>query len=95
MKRMTTLEAGTAPASDLTELFRAHGAMILELPEDVPDPVDDDDQVWIEPLATAGPAGIPHAVMAEILGITIDEWLAPDERPDDDDDDDDAIDWEH
>ena len=70
--------------------------LIAALPEDVDDPVDDDDQVWIETLATAGPVGIPHAVMASILGISLEAWLAPDERPDDDDDnDDDAIDWEH
>ncbi len=38
--------------------------------------------------------GIDHAVMAELLGISRDEWLAPAEVPDTDDDDD-AIDWEH
>ncbi len=94
MKRLATLEAGTAPASDLTGLFRAHGLLIAALPEDVPAPVDDDDQVWIETLATTGPVGLPHADMADILGITREAWLAPGERPDDDDDDD-MIDWEH
>ncbi len=88
MTRLTTLEAGTAPASDLTELFRTHGLLIAALPEDVPDPVDDDDQVWIETLATIGMVGIPHADMAAILGITIDEWLTPAPEGDDDDCDD-------
>ncbi len=76
------------PASNMADLFRAHGAMILELAEDVPDPVDDDDQLWIEPLATTGPVGIPHADMAATLGITIDEWLTPAPEGDDDDCDD-------
>jgi len=89
------MEAGAVPASDLSSLFREHAVMIAAIPEDVPAPVDDDDEVWIEALVAAGPVGIPHAVMADLLGITIDAWLAPDERPDDDDDDDDAIDWEH
>ncbi len=79
------------PASDL---FTRHGVMIAALPEDVPDRVDDDDQVWIETLATSGPVGIPHAVMADILGITREAWLAPGEMPEHDDDDD-MIDWEH
>ncbi len=82
------MEAGTAPASDLTELFRAHGEMILSLPEDVPAPVDDDDEVWIETLATSGPVGIPHDDMAAILGITIGEWLTPAPKGEDDDCDD-------
>ncbi len=85
MKRLTTLEAGTAPAS---ALFIRHGVMIAALPEDVPDRVDDDDQVWIETLATIGMVGIPHADMAAILGITIDEWLTPAPEGDDDDCDD-------
>ncbi len=37
MRRLTTLEAGTAPASDLSSLFREHGAMILELPDAMQD----------------------------------------------------------
>jgi len=35
--RLTTLEAGTVPASDLSSLFREHGAMILELPDAMQD----------------------------------------------------------
>jgi len=91
--RLRGTEAGTPPVSDATDLFRAHGVLIGRLPEDVPDPVDDDDQIWISAITT-GPVGIPHAVMAEILGITIEDWLAPDEIPEHDDDDD-TIDWEH
>jgi len=79
-------EAGTPPASYATDLFIRHGELILALLVDVPDPVDDDDQVWIETLATAGPVGIPHDVMAEILGITIDEWLTPEPERDEEDD---------
>jgi hypothetical protein len=91
---MTTREAGIPPASDMADIFRAHGAMIAALPEDVPEPVDDDDEVWIETLATSGPVGIPHDDMAAILGTTLEAWLAP---ADDigTDDDDDMIDWEH
>ncbi len=76
------------PASYATDLFRTHAVLIAALPEDVPDPVADDDQLWIEPLATTGPVGIPHADMAAILGITIDEWLTPAPEGDDDDCDD-------
>ena len=60
-----------------TDLFIRHGELIAALPQDISEPVDDDDQVWIETLATAGPVGIPHDVMAEILGITLHEWLTP------------------
>jgi len=87
------MEAGAVPASDLSSLFRAHGAMIAALPEDVPDLVDDDDQLWVELLATSGAVGIPLADMAAILGISVDEWLTPEEMPEHDDDD--MIDWEH
>ena len=60
MTRLRGTEAGPPPASDLAALFRAHGAKIAALPVDLPDLVDDGDEVWIETLATAGPIDIPH-----------------------------------
>ena len=42
------------PASYATDLFIRHGELIGRLPQDVPDPVDNDDEVWIEAI-TAGP----------------------------------------
>jgi len=65
VKRLKGAEAGPPPASDLAGLFIRHGELILALPEDVPDPVDDDDPVWIETLAAAGTVGIPHDDRAE------------------------------
>ena len=74
MTRLAGMEAGIRPASYATRTdYRAHGAMIAALAEDMQDAVDDDDDetVWIQTIATTGPVGIPHDVMASILGISL------------------------
>ena len=96
MKRLRGTEAGIRPASYATRTdYRAHGAMIAALPDNMQGAVDDDDDetVWIETIATSPVVvGIPHDVMVEILGITLEAWLALADDIDHDPTDDDWFD---
>ena len=54
MKRLMTLEAGTAPASTMTDFFTRHGELILALPDAMrdaaitPELIDGDDTLTAE-----------------------------------------------